>query len=166
MASKYIYNTEKFIQNLDDWLFQNEQKYAEYLFKNRTKVPDTFRSYSKSLYRGMTVDSGFIKTLYTSKMVFQNHTSWTKDKKIAEKFINDPKYKVFKGSGSGIKLLIELKIPKSKQILDIEGFVKFMGEDQLEMLGMDELSIDSAVNEKEVLIAKNIVIPKTSVKML
>lgn len=159
----YITGTDKFNENLDDWLFKNDQKNAEWLFKNKNKIPKTFRSYSKTLYRGMTINAEFLKDVYTGKMKFNNHTSWTKDIKIAEKFVNDPKYSIAK---KGVKIIIQKKIPNNMQILDIHNYVLFTGIDQLELAGIDELSLDSAIKEQEILICKNLKIDKNDIKFL
>ena len=55
----YIIGTEDFKKHLDAWLFRAKQTDAEFLSKNRTKIPQMFRSYNKKLYRGMLVDEGF-----------------------------------------------------------------------------------------------------------
>lgn len=155
MANVIIGDT-KFISNLDDWLFKNSQENADWIYKNKNGIPDMFRNYTKPLYRGMTVDSSFLSDVESGKMKFKAHSSWSKSKDAAKKFVNDPAFKI--SSKDGVKILIEKKIGKSQQILDIHSLVMFMGEPQLTMLGMDGMNVDSAFKEQEVLVAKNILI--------
>lgn len=162
---QYIIGTEKFNKNLDDWLFKNNQINAEFLRKNKNKIPPLFRQYTGILYRGMTVDEDFMFSVENNTVKFSNNTSWTKDKRIAEKFITDPAFKVG-NSNAAVKIIISKKIHSSFQILDIDAFVLFMGVPQLAMQGIDEMSLDSAIKEKEVLISSGIKILKQDVKRI
>jgi len=145
-----IVGTPEFIKNLDGWLFENEQKYAKYIAKNKSKLPPMFTAFSGMLYRGMVVDTDFLDGIRKGGITFRTLTSWSKDPKIGAKFVNDPKYKIATKQG-GMSVLISKKIT-TKVVFDIHGFILFMGNPQLEMLGMDELSIDSGMQEQEVLI--------------
>jgi hypothetical protein len=100
-------------------------------------------------------------------MKFAAHSSWSKDRNTAKKFVNDPAYSIVKDNKSTkIKILISKTISKTSQILDIDGFVMFMGAEQLEMQGMDAMSLDSALKEKEVLVAKGVVIKVADITMI
>jgi hypothetical protein len=162
---QYIIGTEKFNKNLDAWLAKNNQTNAEFLRKNKNHIPQMFRQYTGLLYRGMTVDEDFIYNVNKNDIKFTNNTSWTKDKKIAEKFINDKSFKV-NSKTNKYKIIISKRILPKDQILDIESFVMFMGIPQLEMQGIDELSLDSALKEKEVLISSGIKILKQEIKQI
>lgn len=145
----WIIGKPEFIDNLDKWVANNKQQNADWLKRNKNGIPPMFRSYSQFLYRGMSVDD--LQYIQENGLVFKNNTSWTKDEKLAKAFINDPKYRVSTAKGS-IGLLIKKKIPTSKIILDIAEFYMFMGAAQLEMLGIDEMSVDSMGKAKEVLV--------------
>lgn len=162
---EYIIGTEKFNKNLDDWLFKNNQINAEFLRNNKGKIPLMFRQYNGTLYRGMTVDEDFMNNVENNNIKFSNNTSWTKDKRIAEKFISDPAFRVG-NKEAAFKIIISKRIPSSYQILDIEAFVLFMGVPQLSMQGIDDMSLDSAVKEKEVLISSGIKILKQEIKQI
>ena len=164
MSGAFIASPE-FIKNLDEWLFKNDQKYADFLYRNKSNIPQYFRSYAKPLYRGMSVNADFVNTLLTKGVTFDKHTSWTQDQKMAEKFANDPAFSTGKTSGE-TKILIKKGIPATSIILDIYGFVNYMGVGQLGMLGFDETSLDSAMKEKEVLISKGVKITKSNVVFL
>lgn len=159
----YIIGTDKFKTNLDSWLFRNDQANAEFLAKNKSQIPQIFKNYSKTLYRGMTVDDEFLDKL-KSGITLTNHTSWSKNVKLATAFVNDPKYKV--GNKTGTRILIQKVIPLSYQILDIDAFFNFMGKPQLLMLGYDEMSINSAMKEQEVLIQKGMKIRLNDIKVI
>lgn len=152
-------------KNLDEWLFKNDQKYADFLHRKKSNIPLIFRSYGKPLYRGMSVNADFVNALLTKGVTFDKHTSWTQDQKMAEKFANDPSFSTGKTSGE-TKILIKKTISTTSIILDIYGFVNYMGVGQLGMLGFDETSLDSAMKEKEVLISKGVKITKSNVVFL
>lgn len=158
MATNII-GTEKFKENLEDWLFKSDQKNAEYLYSNRNGIPQIFRNYTKRLYRGLKVNEEFLEKLKTKAYILEKHTSWTKDEKMARRFIDDPAYS-FRGRGD-IKIIISKIFPTRDQIFDIDAFVLFMGKEQLEMLGYDETNLDSAFKEKEVLVSKGVSIART-----
>lgn len=160
----YIIGTPDFIKNLDKWLSDNKQQYADYIARNKAGIPRMFTQYSDILYRGMTVDDNFINQLVDKGIKFNAHTSWSKDEKVAYKFFNDPAYKV--NNKSGIKILIKKKPTPANIVLDIHNFCMFMGESQLNMLGLDDLSYDSAIKEQEVLVKKGINITKKDVKVV
>lgn len=162
----YIIGTPDFIKNLDGWLFKNEQRYAEYILKNKNGIPPMFTTVNQTLYRGMKVDKDFIEKMTSpSGIKLHAHSSWSKDKKLAMKFAVDPDAKLDKKT-AWYSIIIEKKITPSNVILDIHNFCMFMGEAQLTMLGLDESSFDSAVKESEVLIKKGLVIKKKDVKLV
>lgn len=163
MAS-YIIGTPEFIKNLDGWVDKNDQKFAEYLSRNKNGIPPMFTNYTHTLYRGMIVNEDFLNSLLKGGAKFAAHTSWSKDMKMAKRFMNDPKYKTTKNVGTPV--LIKKKIPQTSIIFDIHSFIMFMGESQLSMLGMDDLAIDSALNEQEILVKKGITIKQNEVEVL
>ena len=115
----------------------------------------------------MSVSDDVLDILDTGVFVFKKHTSWTKDKKIAEKFVNDPAFSIYsRASDKKTKIMVEIKPVTSKVILDIDSFVTIFGESQLALLGYDDSAMDSAFKEKEVLMQKNLKIPKTSYKKI
>ena len=56
----------------------------------------------------------------------------------------------------GTPIIIKKKIAPTQIVIDVHGFCLFMGEDQLVMLGLDDMSFDSAVKEQEVLVRKGV----------
>lgn len=157
-----IIGTEKFKTNLEQWLFKNDQRAADYLFQNRAGIPGAFRIYPKKLYRGMTVGDDFIEKAYNGRYTFDRHTSWTKDIAVAQKFIGDPAYALGSlASSAKHKIIITKVVPQRDVIIDIDGFVMFMGAKQLEMLGYDPSNVDSALKEKEVLVGRGITVTRS-----
>ena len=147
------------LKALDDWLFKNEKKYAEAIKKKKAIIPDHFKKYTKELYRGMVVDADFLKLVSERKMTFKDITSWSKSEKMALAFIKDKRYKI--SVKSGVNILITKKIPPSKIILDIHNLVMFTGG-----IGLDELSVDSAFKEQEILVDKGIKITEKDITVL
>lgn len=159
-----IIGTERFKEHLEGWLFKNNQKNADFLLSNRSDIPQMFRNYSRKLYRGMKVDEEFLEKLKNGKHTFDKHTSWSKDEKVARKFVDDPAYSL--GGKGNHKIIFTKTFQPREQIFDIDAFVLFMGKDQLEILGYDETNLDSAIKEKEVLISKGISVSRTDYKFL
>lgn len=162
--AEYIIGTEDFTKRLDSWLLRSKQEDAEFLHRNKMKIPEMFRKHMKPLYRGMFVTQDFISQLENKPVVFNQHSSWTKDKAIALKFIRDEKFKT--ENKGNIPLLLTMNITKQDQIIDIDSFVMFMGVQQLEMLGYDEINLDSASKEKEVLVSKGIRVKKQNAEII
>lgn len=162
---EYIIGTPEFCKKVSDWLEFGKQPEAEWLFKNRSKIPEMFRKYNKPLYRGMTVSEEFVDSINSpSGLIIKNFASWTKNKNLAIKFATGSTGGVYR-SGD-IKILLKKSIPVSYQVIDIHSYVLFMGEKPLELLGVDELCLDSAFKEEEVLIAKNLRLMKSDVTIL
>ena len=163
--SNWIIGTDDFREKLDSWLLRSDQPSGDFLFRNKSKIPPVFQSYKSKLYRGMIVDQAFIDKVNTAGLTFTTHTSWSKDMNIAKKFATDPKFSIA-SKKDGIVVLLEKTITSTHQILDIDGFVSFMGLSQLSMMGYDEVNLDSAAKEKEILIAKGVKITKRDLKLL
>lgn len=151
--------SDEFIKNVDDWLFKNDQKNAQYLSKNKSKVPDMFRKPRGVLYRGMIVDQSFIDDVNEGKMKFDNITSWSTDRNVAVNFVTDKRFMTTKKSG--IKIIITKKIPASKIILDIYNYALFVGDTKL-----NEMNFDSAMKEKEVLVDKGVNILQKDIQII
>jgi hypothetical protein len=163
--SNNIIGTDKFRDNLNSWLFKSDQASSDYLYRNKSSIPSIFKTYGSKLYRGMLVDQNFIDKINTTGIIFNTHTSWSKDISVAKKFIKDPKFSIA-SKKDGIAILLEKTFTTSQQILDIDAFISFMGVDRLEIMGYDETNLDSASKEKEVLIAKGILLKKKDMKIL
>jgi len=165
--AEYIIGTETFKKNLDDWLFKNNQINANFLHVNRYKIPTVFRSYTQKLFRGMYADDDFLdKIEKAGSTTLTKHTSWTKDERIARKFVEDESFSVRRLNKDKTKIILSKIIPSTNQILDIHSFVLYMGVNQLMMLGYDEINLDSATKEKEILVSKGIKITKNDFKVL
>lgn len=160
-----IIYSEEFGANLEGWLFANDQKYATWFYRNKQAFPLIFRKPPDKLYRGMIVDTSFFEEIdRTGYVTFKTHTSWSKDKDTAIKFAKDKRFKLAKKDG--IEILIEKKITPTSTLLDIESTVNFLGDSLLLTLGVDELSIDSAKKEFEVLVSKGVKIRQKDIKLL
>lgn len=159
-----IIQTEKFAKHLDAWLMSNKPIDGKYLSSAKNSVPQLFRNYTQTLYRGMTVDGDFLEKANTTGVTFKSQTSWSKEKKIAIGFVKDDRFRV--SNKSGTQILISKKIPQAKQVLDVHSFVSFMGAYQLETLGYDEMNIDSAMKEFEVIVDKGIKITMKDIEFL
>ena len=155
-------NTKEFAEDLDGWLFKNQQSYAAKINSNKTKIPTQMRTCTTPLYRGMTVDSDFLEKA-KSGIKFTNFTSWSLSPKIAESFVKDPKYKV--GTKIGVKILITKKIPPSQIVLHVYNVCLF-NDYVLTGNGLDESSLDSAMKEQEVLINKGVVIKLSDISFI
>lgn len=163
----YIIQKEDFRDNLSNWLFRNNQEAADYLFKNKEKIPAMFRNTKTKLYRGISVSEEVIQLLDDNKFVTRKHTSWSKSETVAKKFTSDPAYQISNGKNDKlVKVILSKQILPSRQILDIEAFVSFMGISQLQIMGYDEIDLDSAVKEQEVLIAKELKVSRNEYKIL
>jgi hypothetical protein len=156
----YIIGTPEFIKKLDNWIAHNDKSDANWIKSKKNLIPLMFRTYNQYLYRGMVIDE-----IGKSGLTFDQVSSWTRSEKLAIAFATDPKFKTSKSKGA-LSILIKKKIPASKIIFDIYGFFLFMGEAQLEMLGVDDTSIDSIKKEQEVLVDKGIKILTSDIKYL
>ena len=156
--------TPAFVKNLDTWLFKNDKRAATYLDLHRQHIPLHFRKYDKPLYRGMAVDKKFLEELKKKGFVkFETQSSWSKDENMAKKFVNDPKYRLGHG---GTRILIKRQFKSAELILDIEAFCQFFDKKELMEAGLDELSYDSAMKEREVLVERKIEVKSESVIFL
>lgn len=146
-----FHESTEFVRNLDKFLFNASVVSSAYLNSNKTRIPTLFRSYSQTLYRGQFFNQKEYIQLTEGKFKFGRVTSWSKDRKVAEKFLNDPQY-IYQSKGKE-KIILLKEFQVSDIILDIDAYVSFYGEKRLVELGFDELNIDSALKEQEVLIA-------------
>ncbi len=146
-----FHESTEFVRNLDKFLFNASTVSSAYLNSNKTKIPALFRSYTRTLYRGhFFTDKEFVQ-LSEGKFKFGRVTSWTKEKSIAEKFLKDPQF-IYQSRGKE-KVILLKSFQITDIIIDIDSYVQFYGEKRLIELGFDELNIDSAIKEQEVLIA-------------
>lgn len=157
-----FYEDPAFVKSLDKWLGLNNQDAAKAL--ERAKIPPMFKNYAKPLYRGMVVDQSFLDNAKAGKLKFTNYSSWSKDKNLALKFVNDPKYK-FTSTGT-IKILVTKSFTAQSIVLDIDGLALFLGETGMIHIGIDDLSADSALKEQEVLIKPNVQIRMVDIKVI
>lgn len=97
----------------------------------------------------------FLWMLMQGKVSFKTFTSWAKDEKVAIRFASDTGASGSKAQGT-VRIIIKKKITVAKQDLDIDTFATYMGSKQLITMGMDDLSVDSAMTEKEILCAPGI----------
>lgn len=149
-----IFGTDAFKKALESWLIHGDEKSAYVLEQARNSVPQVFRNHTQPLYRGMIANGEFLDALEKGTAVLNKTTSWTKDRRMAERFVNDPMFKTTKNVG--VKVILEKRVIPAKQILDVDSFVLFMGAQQLVMLGYDEYAVDSATKEKEVIVQRGI----------
>lgn len=140
-----FYADKQFIKHLDTWLDISDQKSAKWLDSYRSKIPSMFLSYSPKLYRGFILDR-----MPTGKIDIKDYTSWSKDKNIAIKFLNDPAFRVSKKQG--VAVLASKSITTTKIVLNIHDLAMFLGTSGMIDLGIDDMAADSAMKEKEVLV--------------
>lgn len=146
-----FHESKEFVRNLDKFLYEASIISSAYLSSNRTRVPLMFRNYTKTLYRGMFLSESEYVDIQAGKFKIGRVSSWTKDKSIAEKFIKDPRF-IFQNRTKE-KVILMKKFSPNDIILDIDAYVSFYGENKLMELGLDELNIDSAFKEQEVLVS-------------
>ncbi len=140
---------------MNKWLETSDSRYSTYLFNNSSKIPSILKQ-ANTLYRGVYVTPDFANSK-TNRL--NKSTSWSKNKNMAMNFINNKKYSI-RDSSNRIPILITKKISTNDIILDIDAYVNFYGEDNLIYMGFDDLAIDSALKESEVLV-KPITISKS-----
>lgn len=139
--------SKEFVKNLNKWLETADQKYSQFLHVNSSKIPYLFKKQS-TLYRGANVDIDFLNKNVGN---FSKPTSWSKNKNSSLKFLDEKSY--FSGKPKNTsKILITKKITSNDIIIDIDAYVNFYGEDRLIYFGFDELAIDSAKKEAEVIV--------------
>lgn len=148
-----------FWKALSKWLEHSDQNAASHIRGQRSTIPYPFRSYSKTLYRGTIISEEELEKGFTIK----TFTSWSKDQKMAKNFITDSKFSITKNTGT--KVLLS-KVFTSHVLLDIHSLALFYGTKQLLEFGVDDLAIDSALKEQEVLLDKNIKISQKDIKRL
>lgn len=144
-----FYENPDFIKNLDIWLDISDQNSAKWLSSINANIPQMFKSYSGTLYRGF-----IISEIPNKPFEIKTYTSWSKDKNMAMAFLKDSKYRISKKEG--IPVLASKQITTSKQILDIHSLAIFLGVNRMIDLGIEDLAADSAMKEKEILINKGI----------
>ena len=145
-----FHESAEFIKQLDKYLFDASTTSANYLFSNKSRIPQILKSYNKPLYRGIFLNNDDYELLISNKFDLKKTTSWTKEEKIATRFLNDPKLKFQNQKNK--KIILIKTIHPSNIIIDIDKFISFYGENKLMELGIDELNIDSGMAEKEVLV--------------
>lgn len=160
---KNIINTDDFRKKLGAWISVGDQSAPDFLYSNKQYIPQILRNYQGPLYRGMAVNEEALSIIDSGMFAFKKHTSWSKDQNIAKKFIDDPAYSIYnKSTDKKIKIMIKTNPSLSYQIFDIDSFVNIMGIDQLILLGYDDIDMNSAFKEKEVIIRKGFALRKTS----
>lgn len=145
-----FHESSEFIKNLDSYLFNPNALASSYLKTNKNRIPLVFRSCNKTLYRGMFLSDEDRKLLDNGKFRFDRVTSWTKESSIAEAFLKDVKFKIQNKKSTPVVLKKNFQV--NDIIIDIDAYVQFYGEKKLLEMGFDDLNIDSAMKEKEVLI--------------
>lgn len=142
-----IVGDAKFIETFGDWILKKAQTSANWLAKNKNGIPPKFREYADFLYIGMTISPEVLIDIQDNGMTFSTYTTWSKDLKVAKK-------SAMTRTGvnaNAIRVVVKKKVPPKNQIIDIQGFVEFMGTQQLMTLGMDKRTSDLAINGAEVL---------------
>src|SRR5687768_4086926 len=87
-----FHESKEFIRNLDKFLYEASIISSSYLSSNRTRIPLILRNYTKTLYRGMFLSESEYVDIQAGKFKLERVSSWTKDKTIAQKFVNDTKF--------------------------------------------------------------------------
>jgi hypothetical protein len=155
-------NTLEFSQMLEKWVEKNDQAAASKLNSNKAKFPPILRP-AGQYYRGMQVDSNFIEKLKVG-VKFDKFSSWSFDPSLAKKFATDPAYRIGSSSKS-IKILINKKFTSQQVVLNVYS-VCAMNSFVLLSHGFDEIAMDSAMKESEVLINKGVTITLKDVQFI
>lgn len=155
MTVNYI-GSEEFKQMLNQWMVDYQPRAADRLNANRNLIPDTLRSYTRTLYLATTVDDQFINKANSSNGYMDDYTFWTKDLTHARSISKGQK--LLPGE---YKILIEKNVPTRDQIIDLDKFISFVGVPQLSMFGFDESSLRRLESYKGVLVSKQIRVSRT-----
>jgi hypothetical protein len=140
----------KFIKAVEDYVFKNESKYLNYVIKSKSKIHKQFLK-SGTYYRGMILDEKSYELLQNNKLKFNDISSWSTDLKIAKNFVTSSKF-ITKGK-KGKKVILKKKISSKDVILNIYDYVLFMYSSG-KLDDFDEVTLDSALKEKETIINK------------
>ena len=154
-----FYENKAFISNLAKWLDTSDQNAARAIESYKPQIPSMFKQHTGMLYRGMIIPS-----LPNKDFKIDEYTSWSKNRNISLGFLKDPKLRISKKTG--ISVLITKQILPSKIVLNIHSLAMFLGERQMINLGFDDLVVDSALHEDEVLISKDITIKPSDMKVI
>ena len=147
----------EFISKISDWINFNKQDHAKTLSLAQSPIIKQFRVYQKPLFRGCFISPEAIISLQkTKKIKLNKFTSWTKDEKIAKKFISDKKY-MFKPTNNdhkrdSIPVIFKKTFNTSEIVVDIESIINFVGEDRLDLFGLSIIDYEVAIDEQEVLV--------------
>lgn len=163
--NNWIIGTPEFKDQLNLWLLKSDQQSANFLYNNRSRIPPMFQSYNQKLYRGLTVTEDFLTEIDKTGTRISDHSSWSKDLSVAKKFATDKKF-MMTTSQNPIPIIMERVFRPNELIFDLDAFILFMGIKQLTLLGYDEINLDSAIKEKEVLVTKGIRIQKIHIRRL
>jgi len=155
---EYVIYDAKFIKNIEEFVFKNDKKYLRNIAKVKSKIPIMFRK-PQVLYRGMKLSLAVIQDIQEGKnLILDDFSSWTKDAKMAERFISD-RSKAMKETGTGV--VFKKKFDK-KIILDIQGLIMFLdGSGRID--DFDEGTKDDAIEEAEVIVDKGIKLSKKDI---
>jgi len=139
-----IITDKKFIKNIEKYVDMNDFKDLDFIIKNSEKIPAYFNK-EDIFYRGMILTDEELDIVNNNNFKLNRVTSLTKDKNIAIKFATDPKYRIKNKQGTPV-----LITKKFKPIIDIDAYIQYMYSSDL--LGdFDDLALDSAMKEKEVI---------------
>jgi len=159
LIESYVFLEDKFIKNVENFIFKNDKKYLDYIAKYKNKIPSMFKS-PNTLYRGMILSNEIFDKIENGYKI-KDYSSWTSDANIAKKFITDKKYKIKNEKGNKV---IFKKIMSNEIILDIFSYILYLDNiGKLDEVEFDELTKDSALKEKEFICDKDIVLRKDNI---
>ncbi len=141
-----IIQDKQFIKSIEKYVFSNDKKSFDYIIRNRSKIPQTFRK-GGILYRGMTLEN-------FNNLRFDSPTSWSTNPKMAEKLISSGNMFGIKQS-QGNKIIFKKRIPDSKVLVNISNLIMFLDSSML-LEDFDPATKEIAFEESEVLVDRGI----------
>lgn len=161
-----IVDDRSFIKSVENFIFKNDQKYAEEIAAKKSQIPVMFKT-KMELYRGMILDKDLVEAIQNgySGFTLKNITSWTSNIKMAERFINDPSKRLkYNVEDNKIGVIFKKKFVETQIILNIQNFVMFMDfSNKLKEFNFDVSTKEMAFEEAEVLVDKNIKLSRANI---
>lgn len=161
LNEQYIFLEDKFIKAIEDYVFKNDPKYLKVVLSSKNKIPSMFKQ-GGIVYRGMFLTDNDLQLIKDNKFKLKNISSWSSDLKIAQRFILD-KSKITNAKGNN-KILLRKNIDSSNIIIDIYQYILYLnGIGKLDEIGFDELTTEDALEEREKIVDKNLLITKQDI---
>lgn len=156
---------KKFIKDVEMYVFKNDKKYVNSIKTKLYQIPAQFRK-GGMFYRGMVLDPDLVDAITKQSykdFVLEDITSWTTDENMARRFVSDQS-KMVREQRKGVGVIFKQKIPDSKVILNLHDYCMFIFFSGIAAENdFDELNMEMALEEKEVLVDAGIRLLKANV---